>query len=209
MFLNYTQKDERSLSSSRKHSPEFGLLVIRSRMHFPYIVRCLGVHTMTQLVEALRYKLGVAGSIPHSVIRIFHWFLPAALWSCSRLSLRVLFVCLFVSMGVRGKPWMYLSLAGFLYRPLWTFQLWPPDAPAPTDANLTTFICRLTCNLVTSTSWNPGGLYRHEKGLLYHLKIIFLKYFPLRSAMSFNLSIIKVNISVFWDVTPYIFVNKS
>jgi hypothetical protein len=21
-----------------------------------------------------------------------------------------------------------------LYRPLWTFQLWPPDAPAPTDA---------------------------------------------------------------------------
>jgi hypothetical protein len=21
-----------------------------------------------------------------------------------------------------------------LYRPLWTFHLWPPDAPAPTDA---------------------------------------------------------------------------
>jgi hypothetical protein len=40
---------------------------------------------------------------------------------------------LFVSMGVRGKPRMYYSLAGFLYRPLWTFQLWPPDAPAPTD----------------------------------------------------------------------------
>jgi hypothetical protein len=29
-------------------------------------------------------------------------------------------------MGVRGKPRMY--------RRLWTFQLWPPDAPAPTDA---------------------------------------------------------------------------
>jgi hypothetical protein len=23
---------------------------------------------------------------------------------------------------------------GLLYRPLWTFQLWPPDAPAPTEA---------------------------------------------------------------------------
>jgi hypothetical protein len=35
---------------------------------------------------------------------------------------------LFVSMDVRGKPLMYLSLAGFLYRPPWTFQLWPTDA---------------------------------------------------------------------------------
>jgi hypothetical protein len=43
--------------------------------------------------------------------------------------------CLFFSMGVRGKPRMYYSLlAGFLYRPRWTFQLWPPDAPATTDA---------------------------------------------------------------------------
>jgi hypothetical protein len=32
--------------------------------------------------------------------------------------------CLFVSMGVR-----VLQPAGLLYRPLWTFQLWPPDAP--------------------------------------------------------------------------------
>jgi hypothetical protein len=39
-----------------------------------------------------------------------------------------------VSMGVRGKPRMYYSLAGFLYRPLWTCQLCPPDAPAPIDA---------------------------------------------------------------------------
>jgi hypothetical protein len=37
-------------------------------------------------------------------------------------------------MGVRGKPRMYYSLAGFLYRPLWAFQLWPPDARAPIDA---------------------------------------------------------------------------
>jgi hypothetical protein len=24
--------------------------------------------------------------------------------------------------------------AGLFYRPLWTFQLWPPNAPVPTDA---------------------------------------------------------------------------
>jgi hypothetical protein len=46
-------------------------------------------------------------------------------------------VCLFVSMGVRGKPRKYLSLAGFSYHPLWTFQLWPSDASAPTDASRT------------------------------------------------------------------------
>jgi hypothetical protein len=27
-----------------------------------------------------------------------------------------------------------LQPAGLLYRPLWTFQLWPQDVPAPTDA---------------------------------------------------------------------------
>jgi hypothetical protein len=27
-----------------------------------------------------------------------------------------------------------LQPAGLLYCPLWTFQLWPLDAPAPTDA---------------------------------------------------------------------------
>jgi hypothetical protein len=39
-------------------------------------------------------------------------------------------------MGVRGKPRMYLTLAGFLYRH-WTFQLWPPGASAPSDASRT------------------------------------------------------------------------
>jgi hypothetical protein len=48
-----------------------------------------------------------------------------------------MFVCLFVSLGVRGKPRMYYSLAGLLYRPLWTFQLWPLDDSAPTDASRT------------------------------------------------------------------------
>jgi hypothetical protein len=28
---------------------------------------------------------------------------------------------------------VYCSLTGLLYRPLWTFQLWPPDAPAPIE----------------------------------------------------------------------------
>jgi hypothetical protein len=42
-----------------------------------------------------------------------------------------LFVCL------RGRPRQatdVLQPAALLYRPLWAFQLWPPDAPAPTDA---------------------------------------------------------------------------
>jgi hypothetical protein len=29
---------------------------------------------------------------------------------------------------------LFVGPAGLLHRPLWTFQLWPPDAPAPTDA---------------------------------------------------------------------------
>jgi hypothetical protein len=37
-------------------------------------------------------------------------------------------VVVVVSMVFRGKPRMYLSLAGFLYRPLWTFQLPTTDA---------------------------------------------------------------------------------
>jgi hypothetical protein len=47
------------------------------------------------------------------------------------LSIKCFFVCF------HGRPRQatdYYSLAGFLYRPLWTFRLWPPDAPAPIDA---------------------------------------------------------------------------
>jgi hypothetical protein len=46
-----------------------------------------------------------------------------------------MFVCLFVRF--HGRPRQatdVLQAAGLLYRPLWTFQLWPPDARAPTDA---------------------------------------------------------------------------
>jgi hypothetical protein len=53
-------------------------------------------------------------------------------WLKSDKNKGYLFVCLLVSMGVRGKPRMYLNLAGFLYRPLWTFQLgyqMPPRLP--------------------------------------------------------------------------------
>jgi hypothetical protein len=33
--------------------------------------------------------------------------------------------------------------------------------------NLTTFMCRLSCTLGASTSWNPTGLPRPVRGLLY------------------------------------------
>jgi hypothetical protein len=60
-------------------------------------------------------------------VRIFALFGES---SISTLALRIIVVV--VSMGFRDKPRMYFSLAGFLYRPLWTFQLWPLDASAPT-----------------------------------------------------------------------------
>jgi hypothetical protein len=44
-------------------------------------------------------------------------------------------VCL--SVCFPGRPRQatgVLRPVGLLYRLLWTFQLWPPDAPAPTDA---------------------------------------------------------------------------
>jgi hypothetical protein len=52
-----------------------------------------------------------------------------------RTSWSFLFVCMFVCL-FNGRPRHatdVLHPAGLLYRPLWTFQLWPPDAPAPTD----------------------------------------------------------------------------
>jgi hypothetical protein len=44
-------------------------------------------------------------------------------------------VCLFVCFhGLPRQVTDVLQPAGLLYRPLWTFQLWPLDAPSPTDA---------------------------------------------------------------------------
>jgi len=39
---------------------------------------CLLGHAVAQLVEALRHKPEVAGSIPNGVIRIFHWHNPSS-----------------------------------------------------------------------------------------------------------------------------------
>jgi hypothetical protein len=50
-------------------------------------------------------------------------------FNCNRFEYT--FVCL------HGRPRQatdVLQSAGLLYRPLWTFQLLPPDASAPTDA---------------------------------------------------------------------------
>jgi hypothetical protein len=58
-----------------------------------------------------------------------------------------LFVCLF------GRPRQatgVLQPAVLLYRPLWTFQLWPPDAPPPTDA-----FCTLAAEVGTY-GWGIG-----------------------------------------------------
>ena len=55
------------------------LIVILSWVYFSFVVWYVGVNATTQLVEALRYKLGVAGSIPDGVVRIFHSLLPAEL----------------------------------------------------------------------------------------------------------------------------------
>jgi hypothetical protein len=53
------------------------------------------------------------------------------------LSVRSHVLVVLVSMCFRGKPRRYFSLAGFLHRPLWTFQLWPLESRAPTDASRT------------------------------------------------------------------------
>jgi hypothetical protein len=46
--------------------------------------------------------------------------------------------------------------------------------------NLTTFMCRLSRNLIASTSWNRKGLSRPVMGLLYLTEISnFVKIHPL------------------------------
>jgi hypothetical protein len=41
--------------------------------------------------------------------------------------------------------------------------------------NLTTFMCRLSINLVASTSWNPKGLSRLVMELLYLYLLCYIK----------------------------------
>jgi hypothetical protein len=50
--------------------------------------------------------------------------------------------------------------------------------------NLTTFMCRLSCNLGASTSWNPQGLSRPVMGLLY----LYLLLFECKSDVTVNFS---------------------
>jgi hypothetical protein len=94
-----------------------------------------------QLVEALRCKPKVAGSIPDYVIGIFHWHNPSdrtmALGSTQPLT----------EMSTRNISWGQR-------RPV-------------RRADLTTFMRRLSRNLRASASWNPLGLSRPVTGLLY------------------------------------------
>jgi len=56
--------------------------------------------------------------------------------------------------------------------------------------NLTTFICRLSCNLLASATWNPLGLSSPVQGLLY-LYILFIglnQYVRVVNSMSKSLS---------------------
>jgi len=44
---------------------------------------------------------------------------------------------------------------------------WGYRRPVLRADNFTTFMCRFSCNLGTSTSWNPQGLFRPVMRLLY------------------------------------------
>ena len=86
----------------------------------------------------------VVGSIPDGVIGIFHWHNPSgrtvALGSTQPLT----------EISTRNISWGWRR-------------------PVRKADNLTTFMCRLSWNLGTSTSWNPQGLCRPVMGLLYLL----------------------------------------
>jgi hypothetical protein len=70
----------------------------------------------------------------------------------------VRFLAVVVFLGFRDKPRMHYSLAGLLYRPIWTFQVRTPDASAPADVSRTP--CLHACRRVphySSGSWNFVG----------------------------------------------------
>jgi len=95
----------------------------------------------------------VAGSIADGVIGFFHWHNPSdctmALGSTQPLT----------EMSTRNISWGWRR-------------------PVRRADNLTTFMCRLSCNLEASTSWNPQGLSRPVMGLLYlfieHITLHFI-----------------------------------
>ena len=95
-----------------------------------------------QLVQALRYKLEVAGSIPDGVNVIFHWHNP------SDRTMALGFTQPLTEMSTRNV-------------------FWGLKRPVCRADKLTTFMCRLSWNLGASASWNPQGLSRPVMGLLY------------------------------------------
>ena len=48
---------------------------------------------------------------------------------------------------------------------------WGLRRPVRRADNLTSFMCRLSCNLGASTSWNPQGLSRPVMGLLFTFRM--------------------------------------
>jgi len=96
----------------------------------------------------------VAGSIPYGVIGILYWHNP------SGRTMTLGFTQPLTEMSTRNISWGWRR-------------------PVRRADNLTTFICRLSWNLGTSTSWNPQGLSRHLTGLLYlYLLILYISYIP-------------------------------
>jgi hypothetical protein len=79
----------------------------------------------------------VAGSILDGIIGIFHWHYPSGRTMALGLTQGL------TEMSTRNISWGRRA------------------------DNLTTFMCRLSWNLGTSTSWNPQGLSRPVMGLLY------------------------------------------
>jgi hypothetical protein len=90
------------------------------------------------IIEAVRTQV-TTGQIRKSTNTISEYAVITAFqlqqWlheSASVLHYNTLFVYLFLRASAASQD--VLQPAGLLYRPLSTFQLWPPDAPAPTDA---------------------------------------------------------------------------
>ena len=119
----------------------FRLKVSSFPPYFFLVGEVLG-HAVTQLVDALRCKS--EGSIPDGVIGIFHWHNPS------------------------GRT-MALGLTQPLTEMSTRNVSWGQRRPVPGADNLTTFMCRLSWNFGTSTSWNPLDMSRPVMGLLYLL----------------------------------------
>jgi len=84
----------------------------------------------------------VAGSFPDGVNGIFHWN------NSSGRAMTLGSIQPLTEMSTRNISWGWRR-------------------PVRTADKLTTFMCRMSWNLGTSSSWNPQGLSRPVMGLLY------------------------------------------